>query len=1087
MRMVRMVCLWGVFATQVVGQVVVPGVPISQIPAQPVTDQFGSAQPPPAGMILDDVRGEIVNFETLMAKPIMTTSDGQFVLVANDADGRLVVLDAALGLVAEVPLGQGLSAIAERPALEGEIPGEIWVTLRHQMGIAVIQMSDWSVTHLLRAPINATIAGARHADSPGGIVFNATGTRAYVPSFNTDRLVVFDAVNKAWVKNIVLQFDHHGSLVAMNEPFTVARIGDQIYIASYRSGNGTLAENDGSLAIPQPRNQTKKLEGDPNDPRRLPEFDICVVSTQTEQVVTMIRKVGTVLNGIGVSGDRLVVPNLEARNGEFIGEASFEDGRVTFNRLSFVDPVTPLGPHQHVITEDLVAGANPWVNVVLPHDVAVDAQGRVYTAGYGSGNIGAFSGTGAFLGVLPAESGPIGVAFAAATQRLYCYNRAAASVTSYDVSSALPAAVLARRDLVDPTYDNVREGRIVFLDPSNSGKGTTSCASCHQHLRNDGLSWDLSKYHDTPGPYTVAPAAPPPGPIGPPQDWQDRKGVMQTQSLLSLEEVPPFHWRGEQKDLEDFNGAFVGLLHGTMLRPEEFADMKAFVFSGHYRPNPFQMMNRDFSPISRTGATAFMNDDAVGDLSCSDCHELPTGTDCDITDRFIGLAAGRATKTAQLRGFWDKTSSLCDVDPGPGTEVQPMTGSGFLHNGTINDSDHFMDTFFGAHQHHVEISAFLKEYDSGVAPAANYSEFLDAGNPNAGAFLHAQGVAGNCGVAVQGVYFRNGQWQQLGWYLDTTQNPPKFVPSRTGLPMLTLAQLQGTVASAQARWLMLGVPPGSEKRLGVDRDRDGAFDHDEIAAGLDPTNPDTDGDGRWDGEPVSAIAPNVQSLSVDWMTTNSVKITYQTDALSPTRIEWGKAGLGFTESAGDPFPLPTGSGSRSNLWKRHHTVSIRLTEENTAYDFRVVTQGQNGIQANHPVQTTATLADDVGPSIVIQDVVLTSSTVGGTTQWNATVTISTDHGAPFQGANVRAVFTTFTAGIATAQQVVTTPGVTNPQGQVTLTLTVPAQGPGDGMAVDLPMGILDPVTGNGTGSSYNAPGFAPKWSESPKRGEKVIL
>ena len=47
--------------------------------------------------------------------------------------------------------------------------------------------------------------------------------------------------------------------------------------------------------------------------------------------------------------------------------------------------------------------------------------------------------------------------------------------------------------------------------------------------------------------------------------WKDRKGIMVTQDLRSIEEVAPYHWRGERRDLIDFNGAFEDLLHGAPL------------------------------------------------------------------------------------------------------------------------------------------------------------------------------------------------------------------------------------------------------------------------------------------------------------------------------------------------------------------------------------------------------------------------------------------------------------------------------------------------------------------------------------------
>ena len=105
------------------------GLSYGQITPTPMTDQFAAAAAPPHGITLDTVKGEIVNFETMMPKPICVTSDGAYVLVANEADARMVVLDADLSPVTEVPLGLGIAAIAERPggaavmAVDGHGPG----------------------------------------------------------------------------------------------------------------------------------------------------------------------------------------------------------------------------------------------------------------------------------------------------------------------------------------------------------------------------------------------------------------------------------------------------------------------------------------------------------------------------------------------------------------------------------------------------------------------------------------------------------------------------------------------------------------------------------------------------------------------------------------------------------------------------------------------------------------------------------------------------------------------------------------------------------------------------------------------------
>ena len=61
---------------------------------------------------LENLGGEVVNFETPLVRPILVTADGAQVVAVNEPDQRVVVRDAStLALVAEIPAGQGLTAM----------------------------------------------------------------------------------------------------------------------------------------------------------------------------------------------------------------------------------------------------------------------------------------------------------------------------------------------------------------------------------------------------------------------------------------------------------------------------------------------------------------------------------------------------------------------------------------------------------------------------------------------------------------------------------------------------------------------------------------------------------------------------------------------------------------------------------------------------------------------------------------------------------------------------------------------------------------------------------------------------------------
>jgi hypothetical protein len=67
----------------------------------------------------------------------------------------------------------------------------------------------------------------------------------------------------------------------------------------------------------------------------------------------------------------------------------------------------------------------------------------------------------------------------------------------------------------------------------------------------------------------------------------------------------------------------------------------------------------------------------------------------------------------------------------------------------------------------------------------------------------------------------------------------------------TLFQLNQDVLAGNADLVFLGVPPGNERRVGVDADADGLDTGTEITLLTDPWNPDTDGDGWLDGHEVA--------------------------------------------------------------------------------------------------------------------------------------------------------------------------------------------------------------------------------------------
>jgi hypothetical protein len=142
---------------------------------------------------------------------------------------------------------------------------------------------------------------------------------------------------------------------------------------------------------------------------------------------------------------------------------------------------------------------------------------------------------GEWLGLIQLLAGsiPFDLALDATGTLLYTY---CWGTNTVQVNSLLQPGVSWTLELgVDPTPERIRDGRTLWYDGERSLNARFSCNTCHPGGRSDLLGWSIT------------------------DDPNDPKDVMVTQSLLSIEDTFPFHWRGE-RSLLDFNGAFPGLL-----------------------------------------------------------------------------------------------------------------------------------------------------------------------------------------------------------------------------------------------------------------------------------------------------------------------------------------------------------------------------------------------------------------------------------------------------------------------------------------------------------------------------------------------
>jgi hypothetical protein len=379
----------------------------------------------------------------------------------------------------------------------------------------------------------------------------------------------------------------------------------------------------------------------------------------------------------------------------------------------------------------------------------------------------------------------------------------------------------------DPTPVAIRNGRGFLYDARLSGNGTVSCASCHIDGNHDRLAWDLGD----PGGQMQAVSAIVSGVRVPGQfNMHPMKGPMTTQSLKGLRNLAPLHWRGDRGDFTAFKGAFDSLLGGSQLPAAEMNAFRDFVETMQFPPNPNQQLDRTL-PVTvaggdpNAGRNTFVNENYTQTLRCNTCHTAPLGpgTDRTITPA-AALQESQSFKVPQLRNMYEKTG----FDDTAG--AASLDGFGFTHDGVDSTLFRFLSrpvfvNFRNDPVRKTNLNAFLMCFDTGVAPAVGFTRTLRAANAsdpavlNQWSVLQTQATIGNIDLIVKGTI--DGKRRGL-LYQPTSGN---YTADRSGVGPFTRSELEAKITAGDTLSI-IGVPPGSGVRMGIDRDLNGKLDGD---------------------------------------------------------------------------------------------------------------------------------------------------------------------------------------------------------------------------------------------------------------------
>ena len=789
---------------------------------------------------------DFVHFESAHVHPLALTPDGTRLLAVNTADNRLTVFDVT-GVspvrIGEIPVGMEPVSVCARTNTEA------WVVNTLSDDVSIVDLTALNVTATLRV-----------GDEPSDVVFAGSPQRAWVSVSQEDAIKVYDPASLATAPAVIA--------VAARWPraLSVSPDGAKVYCAIFNSNHRStvLSEAQAGDSLPPPNPPMKaglpaapkvglivSFNGqhwvdesgkwwDSKIPYQEQLVELVEFNASTRAVNRVAGDIATILMGTAVNpvNGTAAITGTYART-----EIRFEPnlrGHNTETRLALWPTagsrtLVQVNPHiNYAATPGPQSERDSSLSMPTGVTWSPDGQ-RVYVTAMGSDKLGIFGPTGTVLARVPTVPGPTGVLADPSRPRLYVLGRYHDQLQTLSTANFASLAVTPLG--FDPTPDLIVNGRKFFYSGMSSGHGDQSCASCHLFGDFDQMAWDLG---DPQG--NMAPV--PPGQTDPLlAGFHPMKGPMITQSLRGLANTGLLHWRGDRADLSAFNPAFVSLMGRPAVLPDsEMAAFSAFLAPLMYPPNPNQNLDRTFpdapagQPSAERGRQFFVTNAVDGPLTCTGCHALPTGTNGQVIDKFA-LQAAQDMKVPQLRNLYKKTGRK------DSTGVVNKRGFGFTHNGSSDnlfDFLHFPGFNFGspvaaADAKRRDLEAYLLAFDTGLAPAIGAQLTFDGSNNGSVSLitrmdtLTAQADAGNCDVIAHGLVGSTPHgWKYAGagmWTPDVTGGAS---PSSASLRALATAGHALTVT---------GVPPGCGTRMGLDRDRDGALDGDELAAGTDPGDP----------------------------------------------------------------------------------------------------------------------------------------------------------------------------------------------------------------------------------------------------------
>ena len=617
----------------------------------------------------------------------------------------------------------------------------------------------------------------------------------------------------------------------------------------------------------------------------LPDHDVFSINANTLASGSIVEydHVGTILFNLAVNPvtGKVYVTNTELPNhinfeGPGIHGGSTVQGRLSESRITVLNPanggVDVQHMNQHIDYSQLhtdagadhaAIDAQRYHSLATPLQPVVSSDGEtLYVAAFGSAKIGVFAvedieaanfenefdPTAQSANYISTSGGPSGMVLDEANNRLYVMTRFNNQVEVIDLDTN---STVETHGLHNPEPASVVDGRKFLYDAfATSGNGEASCSSCHIFGDMDQLAWNLGNPDD----HVTVNTQPSAVPFLPrANSFHPMKGPMTTQTLRGMATHGGMHWRGDRVDgffgtdscaessgapcsedssFRNFIVAYEGLvgMEGTITTTEmqQFAD---FALQLMLPPNPIRALDNSLSPAAQSGRNLFFGRVTDTVANCNGCHTL------DPAQGFYGTGGEQSFegetqnfKVPHMRNLYHKVGmfGLSSDSVHTGDQIR---GFGFLHDGSVDTVDHFLEAgvFSVNNAEEITLQAFSMEFPTDLAPVVGQQVTLTANN---GAVVNPRidllinrastdfdslvlgGTVKECDLIAKGTI----SGVERGWVREANGQFRSDTDE-----VISDATLRG-YAATEGPITYTCAPPGSGVRMGINRDEDSVLD-----------------------------------------------------------------------------------------------------------------------------------------------------------------------------------------------------------------------------------------------------------------------